>query len=134
MFFLLLLLVHSAQHAAPIDRRRGQKDEVKGHSVQQRGDFHASNHISSCSGGFRPVVGLGGAWGNLNIMHLKTNKHKRQTQSQCNPNRRRLRTQATPTGQRFSRELNQRTCEKAKASSGSKVAPLSLPSHLVQSK
>lgn len=39
MFFMLFVLVHSAQHAAPINRRRGQKDKVKGHSVQQRGDF-----------------------------------------------------------------------------------------------
>lgn len=36
---MLFVLVHSAQHDAPIDRRRGQKDKVKGHSVQQRGDF-----------------------------------------------------------------------------------------------
>lgn len=34
-FFTSSVLVHSAQRDASMDRRRGWKDEVKGHSVQQ---------------------------------------------------------------------------------------------------
>lgn len=85
-----LFFVHSARHDAPTDGQRGQKDGVRGHSVQQRGDFTPTSTaaVQYC---FRRV----GAEDFIHLiieriskLHAPENKHaKGNTRSQCNPNK-----------------------------------------------
>lgn len=94
VFSMLLVLVHSAQHDVPIDRRRGQRDKVKGHSVQQRGDFTPTAAAAGEAVGLLLLTAFRRSWqcwradlrgfhssdrwiGNLkDIMHLQTNTQK----------------------------------------------------------
>lgn len=49
---LFFVFVHSARHDAPIDGQRGQKDGVRGHSVQQRGDFTPTSTAAAVAARF----------------------------------------------------------------------------------
>lgn len=99
MFFFVF--VHSARHDAPIDGHRGQKDGVRGHSVQQRGDFTPTSAAVAAAARFASRRSLQycfrrvGAGGFIHLiveriskLHALENKHtKGNTRSQCNPNK-----------------------------------------------
>lgn len=123
MVFMLFVLVHSAQHAAPIDRRRGQKDRVKGHSVQQRGNFTPTTVVGLLLS-WRWLVGALEGRGGAGVPILRfenlTSCTSKQTHKKANTvavqPKRRPRTQAARQGDGFQRRSTREHVERCESS------------------